>query len=66
MKNLSDGKSDGFVLFYVHSGEVLPVALTQEQVDTLEISVALIPGAVKVISGQSQGKITDLLNKSTT
>ena len=37
--NISDGKTDGFVLMYMKNGLLRAVALTQEQADMLDISV---------------------------
>ena len=35
--NLSDGKSDGIVLFYVKEGKIKPVVFSQDQADMLDI-----------------------------
>ena len=40
-KNLSDGKSNGIVLFYMQEGVLYPVALSGEQVEILDLSIAL-------------------------
>ena len=39
--NLSNGKSNGFVLFYMKDGMLHPVLLTKEQADLLDLSIIL-------------------------
>jgi len=39
--NISDGKSNGFVLFYMKDGMLHPVLLTKDQADMLDISIAI-------------------------
>jgi len=41
MKNLSDGKTDGIVLFYLKDKKLYPIALTKEQVDMLDITISM-------------------------
>lgn len=36
-KNLSDGKSDGIVIFYMKHGKLKPIVLTQEQADMSDL-----------------------------
>ncbi len=38
-QNLSDGKSDGFILLYVQDGKVKPIGLTQDQASMLDLSL---------------------------
>ena len=40
-KNISDGKSDGIVIMYMKDEELHAVALTQEQADMLDLSIAM-------------------------
>ena len=40
--NLSDGKSDGIVLFYMKEGKLKPIGLCQEQAEALDL-IIMIP-----------------------
>ena len=40
--NLSDGKSDGIVLFYMKDGKLKPIGLVQEQAEALDL-IIMIP-----------------------
>ena len=61
MKNASDGKSDGFALFYVKDRELFSVALTKEQLETFDFLLPMIlKNKVTVLEG-SQGKVTNRL-----
>lgn len=40
-KNLSDGTSDGFAVFYLKDGKLNTVALTQEQADMLDLCIQI-------------------------
>lgn len=40
---------DGLVLFYVKNNVILPVALTAEQVQTFEMLMSIMPGAIRVV-----------------
>jgi len=39
--NLSDGNSDGIVLFYMKEGMLYPVLLNKDQVEMLDIAIAV-------------------------
>lgn len=38
-QNLSDGKSDGFIILYVKDGKVKPIGLTESQASMLDLSL---------------------------
>ena len=61
MRIMSDGKSDGVALMYVKNGIVYPVALTQEQAESLDILVGVaLGGTLTVIEDKPQGEIISL------
>lgn len=39
--NLSNGETDGFVLFYLKGGKLHPVLLSQDQADMLDLSIVV-------------------------
>lgn len=58
MSNMSNGKSDGLVLMYCKDGVIYPVALTQEQIEMLDMGIGMfIQGKLNVISDKPIGKI---------
>lgn len=40
-RNISNGKSDGVVLFYMKSGKLYPVGLTENQAELLDLSIVV-------------------------
>ena len=40
-ENLSNGQSDGVVLFYMKGGKLMPIALNMEQAKLLDISITI-------------------------
>lgn len=57
---------DGMILFYVKDDEVLPVAMSTEQHEMLQLVVQGVFGGepIKVVK-KSQGKVENLLDKWT-
>ncbi|HZK52635.1 MAG TPA: hypothetical protein VFC84_00305 [Desulfosporosinus sp.] len=53
---------DGLVLFYVKDGTILPVALTQEQSDTFDMLMGIMPGTIRVID-KPQGTAINLMDE---
>ena len=43
-ENLSNGTSDGIVLFYMKDGKLKPIALTKDQADMLDVSLKIAFG----------------------
>jgi hypothetical protein len=66
MSNMSDGTKDGLALFYIRDKTVYPVALTQEQVDMLDLVLAAALRTIKVVENKPVGKATNLINKEVT
>ncbi|WP_092330363.1 hypothetical protein [Desulfosporosinus hippei] len=57
---------DGLVLFYIKDEVILPVALTEEQNQTFEMLMSIMPGTITVVD-KPQGRainLTDQLNAS--
>jgi len=47
LENLSDGKSDGFALFYLKDGKLNSVMLTEDQVTALDLMLKVVFGEEK-------------------
>lgn len=65
-QNLSNGQSDGVVIFYMKNGKLHPVALTKDQAQMLDIaiSVPFKSSAMNVIgSPVSYQNISHMLDK---
>lgn len=61
MNILSDGKSDGIALSYVKDGNIYPVALEKEQVEMLDITIAMaLQGKLSVVKSKQIGQVCDL------
>lgn len=61
MNNMSDGKSDGFVIMYCKDGIIYPVGLTKEQIEMLDISMGMcFQSGLKVFEDKPIGQITTL------
>lgn len=60
MRNLSDGKTNGIVLFYAKDGELYPIGLTQKQMESIDIMIGAAVGNSKltVLSDKPMGKVT--------
>lgn len=41
LNNLSDGKSDGLVLFYAKDGTLYPIGLSEEQAQAIDLTIGL-------------------------
>lgn len=54
---------DGMILFYVKDNEVLPVAMSNEQLESLQMMLMVIFGdePIKVIKNKSQGTVENLM-----
>lgn len=63
MINFSDGQNDGLVLFYVKNGNVYPVAVNKEEMETLDIMIGKIITRLAPMTGIPIGTI-ELLNFS--
>jgi hypothetical protein len=58
MNNMSNGKNNGIVLMYCKEGVIYPVALTQEQLDILDMGIGMfLQGKLNVISDKPVGEI---------
>jgi hypothetical protein len=53
---------DGVALLYINDGILYPVALTEEQNDTLQFTVRLL-GPLSVVMDQPQGTAINLIKK---
>ena len=61
MRNLSDGISDGIVLFYAKDGIIYPIGLSKEQLETLDLTIGLgLKGGIKVMSDKPMGDLLKL------
>jgi hypothetical protein len=64
MINMSDGKSDGFVIMYCQDGVIYPVALNRSEVEMLDITIGMSLKKVSLIKEKPQGEVVDLLDKT--
>jgi len=62
--NMSDGVKDGFVLFYVKDGEVYPIALSNEQLKMLDLTIPAALGNNVTIVNQSMGTVRNLKDEN--
>ena len=59
--NLSNGKSDGFVLFYVKDGIIYPVLLREQQAQAVDMMLGIaIEGKVALALNKPQGTLKEL------
>ena len=42
LSNLSNGESDGLVMFYMKDGKVKPIALNEDQYNMLDVTIGAI------------------------
>lgn len=54
---------DGLVLFYVKDNVILPVALTEEQRQTFEMLMSIMPGTIRVVN-KPQGSAINLMDQA--
>jgi hypothetical protein len=53
---MSDGKTDGIVIMYCQDGVIYPIALTEDQMQLLDITVGMALGnKVSLIKNKAQG-----------
>ncbi|NFM72479.1 hypothetical protein FDB95_12940 [Clostridium botulinum] len=64
MNNMTDGKKDGLALVYVKNGEVYPIALNEEQLEILDITLGISLKEIKLIN-KPIGKVINLIEKDT-
>jgi len=55
--NISNGKNDGYVLFYLKGGKLCNVLLTQNQIETLALALKIGFGDDKVSIMQADPKV---------
>lgn len=64
MRNMSDGEKDGFVLMYCKDGVIYPVALSDSDLQMLDLTIGMsLGGKVTLIKDKPQGNVTKLLGK---
>ncbi|ACO83885.1 hypothetical protein EXN00_16635 [Clostridium botulinum] len=62
MNNMTDGKKDGLALVYVKDSVAYPVALNEEQLEILDITLGMSLKEIKLIN-KPIGKVINLLEK---
>jgi len=55
MINMSDGKTDGFVLMYCQNGVIYPVALRLEEAEILDLTIGMSIKKIALIKDKPQG-----------
>ncbi len=64
MVNMSDGKSNGMVLMYCNEGVIYPVALTQEQLEMLDMGIGMFfQGKLNVIGNKPLGEAINIFRE---
>jgi len=63
MVNMSDGKSDGFVLMYCQNGVIYPVALRESEVEMLDLTIGMSLKRIVLIKDKPQGEAINHLSK---
>jgi hypothetical protein len=64
MNNMTDGKKDGLALVYAKDGIVYPIALNEEQLEILDITLGMSLKEIKLIN-KPIGKVINLIEKDT-
>ncbi|MCW6059747.1 hypothetical protein LAV35_03755 [Clostridium sporogenes] len=64
MNNMADGKKDGLALVYAKDGIVYPIALNEEQLEILNITLGMSLKEIKLIN-KPIGKVINLIEKDT-
>lgn len=60
MVNMTDGKSDGLMLAYVKDGVVYPIALSEENLEMLDLTIGMMLKEITLIN-KPMGKVISLL-----
>ncbi len=61
MTNMSDGKSDGIIIMYAKNGTIYPVALKEEQLQMIDITIGVaLQEGLKIVN-KPQGSL-EVLN----
>ncbi|HCL4455109.1 TPA: hypothetical protein N2D10_003135 [Clostridium botulinum] len=63
MNNMSDGTKDGLALFYIKDKKAYPIALNEEQLEMLDITLSMCLKEIKLINKPIGGDVTNLLEK---
>ncbi|MBY6842663.1 hypothetical protein [Clostridium botulinum] len=63
MSNMSDGNKDGLALFYIKDKKAYPIALDEEQLQMLDITLGMCLKEIKLINKPISGEISNLLER---
>lgn len=62
-KIMSDGTSNGIVIFYMKGGKLYPVALDKRQIDNLNLTLGATLNEINVINAPLNTEVGNILGK---